>query len=129
MPMSALYGFCDGGSRRRATVRMDNGDPVNIVVSDAGVSVSSPRFGILGRRLYRTDTFEEAAVAAHRLESMCNGHLTPPGMEDPLLKTFTRAVLHCSTVAEVSEVLNGEVEPAGLDGVAVAAPTGSEGLA
>ena len=46
-------------------------------------------------------------------------------MEDPLLKTFTRAVLHCSTVAEVSEVLNGEVEPAGLDGVAVAAPTGN----
>ena len=127
--MTALYGFRDRSGRHRATIRMDNGDPVIVVVTDSGVVVRSSRFGILGRKLYRAASREEASATARRLAAMCNGDLTPPGMEEPLLKAFTRAVLRCSTVAEVSQILNGEVEPSGLEDMAVAAATGSEGIA
>ena len=84
---------------------MDNGDAVFISVADSGVSVRSSRFGFLGCRLYRARTLEEAAATAGRLDQICNGHLTPPGMDDPLLKTFTKAVLQCSSVAEVADLL------------------------
>jgi hypothetical protein len=126
-PMSALYGFQDRGGRRHAVVRMDNGDAVHISVTAAGVSVRWSRFGIVGRRLYRTDMFEEAAATARRLEAIGDGHLTPPGMDDPLLRTFTKAVVHCSTVAEVSELLNGELEP--VEHGAVVRSATSEGVA
>jgi hypothetical protein len=128
-PMAALYGFRDRGGKRHAIARMDNGDAVYIAVADSGVSVRSSRFGFLGCRLYQADTLEEARATARRLEPMCNGHLTPPGMEDPLLLTFTRAVLRCSNASEVSELLNGEPEPAELEHVLMAGPAGSEGLA
>jgi hypothetical protein len=108
---------------------MDNGDAVHIVVADSGVSVRSSRFGFLGCRLYRADTLEEASVTAQRLEQMCNGHLTPPGMDDPLLKTFTKAVLQCSSASEVSELLNGEPERVDLEDLVAAGAAGSEGVA
>jgi hypothetical protein len=106
---------------------MDNGDAVTISVVAAGVSVRWSRFGLVGRRLYRADTLERAAATARRLEAIGNGHLTPPGMDDPLLRVFTKAVVHCSTVAEVSELLNGELEP--VEHGAVIRSATSEGVA
>lgn len=127
--MAVLYGFQDRGGRRRATVRMNNGDAVHIVVTATGVSVRWSRFGLVGRTLYRTDTLEQAKATARRLEAVGNGQLTPPGMDDPLLKTFTRAVLRCSTVTEASELLNGEPERADGDVVLASGAARSESLA
>jgi len=127
--MAVLYGFQDRGGRRRATVRMNNGDAVHIVVTATGVSVRWSRFGLVGRTLYRTDMLEQAEVTARRLEAIGNGQLTPPGMDDQLLKTFTKAVVQCSTVAEVVELLNGEPETVELDAIGVVGAAGSEGLA
>lgn len=127
--MAVLYGFQDRGGRRRATVRMNNGDAVHIVVTATGVSVRWSRFGLVGRTLYRTDMLEQAEATARGLEAIGNGQLTPPGMDDQLLKTFTKAVVQCSTVAEVVELLNGEPETVELDAIGVAGAAGSEGLA
>lgn len=127
--MAVLYGFQDRGGRRRATVRMNNGDAVHIVVTATGVSVRWSRFGLVGRTLYRTDMLEQAEATARGLEAIGNGQLTPPGMDDQLLKTFTKAVVQCSTVAEVVELLNGEPETVELDAIGVVGAAGSEGLA
>jgi hypothetical protein len=118
--MATLYGFHDGGGRRHAVARIDGGDVVYIVVERSGVVVRTSRFGFFGCRLYRAKTLEEAAATAQRLEQMSNGQITPPGMDDPLLKTFTKAVLQCSSVAEVADLLNGEPERVDLEDVVAA---------
>ena len=33
-------------------------------------------------------------------------HKTPAGMTNPVFKAFTNAVLHCSSLADVTRVLN-----------------------
>jgi hypothetical protein len=127
--MAALYSFHDRGRRRYAIVRMDNGDAVYITVAKTGVLVRYSRIGFFGPKLYESTTMDDAATTAGRLQPLGNGHLTPPGMDHPLLKSFTKAVLRCSTVAEVSDVLNGASDATDLANLLVTDRANSEGVA
>ena len=87
-------------------VRMDNGHPVHIRVSRTGVTVRNSRVRFFGTTLYKSNTPDDAATFAETLHVLYGDQLTPPGMDNPVLKAFTKAVLHCSTVPEVTDVLN-----------------------
>jgi hypothetical protein len=86
-------------------VRMDNGHCVHIRVSKTGVRVRKSRVRFFGAKLYESKTPDDATTVAEKLRVVYGDELIPPGMENPVMKAFTKAVLHCSTVAEVTDVL------------------------
>jgi hypothetical protein len=85
---------------------MENRHAVHIRVLKTGVVVSYAPIGILRKQLYRSSSLDEAARFATTLRTFHNNQLTPPGLNNPLLKAFTKAALNCSTVAELYAVLN-----------------------
>jgi hypothetical protein len=87
-------------------VRMDSGHCVHIRVSRNGVTVRNSRVRFFGTKLYRSNTPDDAAAFAETLHGLYGDQLTHPGMDNPVLKAFTRAVLNCSTLPEVTDVLN-----------------------
>jgi hypothetical protein len=103
--VATLYSFQDGKRRGFSCVRMDNGHRVHIWVSRTRVRVRKSRVRFLGAKLYESNTPDDAATFAETLHVLCGDELTPPGMNNPVLKAFTKAVLRCSTVAEVIDVL------------------------
>ena len=104
--MGTLYRFQDGKRWGFSCVRMDNGHRVHIRVSRTGVTVRNSRVRFFGTKLYKSNTPDDAATFAETLHVLHGDELTPPGMNNPVLKAFTKAVLRCSTVAEVTDVLN-----------------------
>ena len=107
--MSGLHSFRDKGSGCSANVRMDNGDPVFICVAQSGVVVKKSISGLMGRKLYESQTECEAATTAKALARLFPKYLTPPWITNPVLRTFINAALHCSSAAEVNEVFNTAV--------------------
>jgi hypothetical protein len=95
-------------------VMMERRRVVHIRVTRAGVVVSHAAIGFLRRQLYRSHSLEEAASFAATLQTANNHQLTPPGMNDPILRAFTKVALSCSTVAELYEVLNAARDTAEL---------------
>ena len=108
--MATLYSFQDGTRRGFSCVRMDNGHRVRICVSRTRVRVRNSRVRFFGARLYESNTPDDAATFAETLHVLCGDELTPPGMNNPVLKAFTKAALHCSTVAEVKDVLSAATD-------------------
>ena len=107
--MSGLHSFRDKGSGCYANVRMDNGDPVFIRVAHTGVIVKKSISGLMGRKLYESQTVNEAATTARALAQLYPKRVTPPWITNPVLRSFTNAALHCSSAAEVIDVFNGAV--------------------
>ena len=113
--MATLFSFQDDDHGMTAVIRMDDGDRVHISVKRSGIIVRNSRLGFLGKKIYESTTYEDAASTATDFNRRYRSHLTPPGMNEPVLKAFTRAVLHCSTVAEITEILNTTGEEAAFE--------------
>jgi hypothetical protein len=88
---------------------MDNGDPVFIRVAHSGVVVKKSISGLMGRKLYESQTVYEAATTARALTELFPEHVTPPWITNPILRSFINAALHCSSAAEVTDVFNTAV--------------------
>jgi hypothetical protein len=108
--MSTLYSFKDGRGGCFANVRMDNGDPMFISVAQTGVLVKKSRLGWFGPKLYQSSTVNDAAETARALDSLFPEYVVPDGMTNAALRSFTNAVLHCSSTPEVARVLNTAIE-------------------
>ncbi|MEJ2581369.1 MAG: hypothetical protein P8127_07005 [Acidobacteriota bacterium] len=88
---------------------MDNGDPVFIRIAQTGVVVKKSISGLMGPKLYKSQTANEAATTADALAQLFPKPVTPPWITDPVLRSFINATLHCSSAAEVLDVLNTAV--------------------
>jgi len=111
--MAGLHSFQDNRTGCYANIRMDNGDPVYVGVAQTGVVVKKSKIGLFGAKLYVSGTVYEAAETARALDTLFPDYVTPDGMTNPVLRSFTNAALHCSSTAEVTNVINTAVERAG----------------
>lgn len=109
--MTRLDRYQDSRTGCYANIRMDNGDPCFISVAKSGVLVKKSRMGFLGAKLYEQGV-QEAAMTAKALAYLLDAMPAPEGITNPVLKSFTNAVLHCSTVAEATRILNSAVSVA-----------------
>jgi hypothetical protein len=107
--MTELIDFMDRGLRCWARFRLDSSDPCWLRVSPSGVLVKRSRLGLLGAKLYSETHPGAVAMTAAALGVLYPKPMTPRGMRDPFLIAFSNAILHCSTVQEVEESLNGAV--------------------
>jgi hypothetical protein len=110
--MAEMLNFSDGKYTCYANVRLDSGDACYISVAQSGVVVKKSRFGAFGPVLYKETIVYKAAMTAKALHYLYADNRTPPGIDNPVLKAFTNAVLHCSSAADVSGVLNQAIEVA-----------------
>lgn len=110
--MGALGSYKDSRTGCYANVRMDNGDPCWISVAQTGVVVKKSRVGLFGAKLYEQKRAYDAAMTAKALAYLYPDRLTPADMTNPVLSSFTNAVLNCSTLAEATRVLNEAVREA-----------------
>ena len=104
--MSRIQSFKDSKENCYSNVRLDNGDPVFISVAQTGVLVKKSKLGFFGPKLYQSLTVYDAARTAQALHGLFPDYIGPDGMTNPTLRSFTNAILHCSTPAEVVNVLN-----------------------
>ncbi len=110
--MTSLHSYKDSRIGCYANVRMDNGDPCFISVAQTGVLVKKSRVGLFGAKFYHQRRIYDAAMTAKALAYLYPERLTPPDVTNPVLNSFTNAVLHCSTLAEATRVLNEAVREA-----------------
>lgn len=104
--MTHLVRFLDAAPKGVwSNIRMDNNDPCWIGVADTGVLVKKSKIGVFGRKLY-DESISKSANTALALSKQYQDDMTPSEMRHPLLKAFANAALHCSTIEEVSKVLN-----------------------
>jgi hypothetical protein len=108
--MTRLHSFKDGKFGCYANVRLDNGDPIFISVAQTGVLVKKSRIGFFGPKLYESRTVYDAAKTAEALHDLFPDYAGADGMTNITLRAFTNAVLHCSTTAEVANVLNTAID-------------------
>lgn len=105
--MTELIRFMDGDRKGRwANIRMDNGDPCWIGIAQTGILVKKSNVGLFGAKLYKEKNIYRASKTAQALQELYADDLTPAEIWNPVLKSFVNAVLHCSTLAEVTTVLN-----------------------
>jgi len=93
---------------RWAKVQLQSGDPIWISVASVGVIVKRSKVGILGKKLFDGNLGVSFKKSEALLITFPNP-LTPFGMDDPVLKAFTNAVLHCSNLQEVEQALSGSI--------------------
>jgi hypothetical protein len=110
-----LHSYKDDSGGCYSNIRMNNGDPCFVSVARSGVLVKRSRTGLFGAKLYKKDAYESAMTAA-ALDGLYPKRLTPEGMTNPVLVSFTNVILHCSSLSEASTVLNEAVEKAGSAG-------------
>ena len=108
--MTELHSYKDSGAGCFANIRMDNGDPCFISVAQTGVLVKKSKLGWLGAKLYDEKLVYNAAKTAQALAEIYPEKLTPEDITNPVLDAFTNAVLHCSTLAEATIVINKALE-------------------
>ena len=84
---------------------MDDGDPCWLSVSQAGVLVKKSKLGIMGAILYDEKNIHKAATNAQKLAEAYTGE-APEDMTNLVLKAFTNTIMECSTLAEVTRILN-----------------------
>jgi hypothetical protein len=106
-----LY-FSDPSNKRPglgATIRLDSGEPCIVSIAQSGVRVKKTRLGFFGAVLYEEKVVYKAALTAKALSFLYPNNLLPPGFTNPVLRAFANAIMHCSTCAEVSIILNEAV--------------------
>jgi hypothetical protein len=107
----------NGRPGRGATIRLDGGEPCLISIAQTGVRVKKSRYGWFGPILYNERNVYKAASTAMALSFLYRENQLPAGFTDPVLRSFTNAVLHCSTCAEVAVILNEAVVKAKAQGL------------
>lgn len=106
-----LY-FSDPSNKRPgvgATIRLDSGEPCIVSIAQSSVRVKKTRLGFFGTLLYQEKDVYKTASTARALSFIYPKNLLPPGFTNPILRVFANAIMHCSTCAEVSVVLNEAV--------------------
>jgi hypothetical protein len=71
--------------------------------------VKKSRLGFFGALLYEEKVAYKTALTAKALSFLYPKSLLPPGFTNPVLRAFANAIMHCSTCAEASIVLNEAV--------------------
>ena len=105
--MTELVRFLDDDRKGRwANIRMDNGDPCWIGIAQTGILVKKSKIGLFGAKLYEEKDIYKAAKTAQILSEKYQDDLTPNEMCNPVIKSIVNAILHCSSLAEVTIVLN-----------------------
>ena len=89
-----------------ATVRFSNGDSCTVSIAKTSISVKKSRSGFLGAVLYREENTYKNAQTAMALAYLFQERRFPDGVHSPILRSFLNAILHCSSVADVSVSLN-----------------------
>ncbi len=110
--MTELYNFKDGMVSCYSNIRMDNGDPCFISVAQAGVLVRKSKFGLFGAKLFNNSDIYFCGNIARALWYLYPENKLPDGFSNPVLQAFTNAVMHCSTLAEVTRDLNEAIRDA-----------------
>ena len=110
--MTEVHSCKDGATGCYANVRMDNGDPCFISVAQTGILVKKSKSGMFGPILYDNKNAYDAAMAAIALQFLYPKKRTPSEITNPILNAVLNAVLHCSSIAEVTLVLNEAVKDA-----------------
>lgn len=72
--------------------------------------VKKSKMGWFGAKLFDESNVHKLAKTAQYLHAKYPDDLTPSDMWNPVLKAFVNAVLHCSTIVEVTMVLNEAYE-------------------
>lgn len=110
--MTELHSFKDGKTGCFSNIRMDDGDPCYISVAQTGVLVKKSKIGMFGAKLFDNSDVYSCANIAKALAYLYPENELPDGFSNPVLKAFTNAVMHCSSLAEVTRVLNEAIKDA-----------------
>ena len=94
---------------RGITDRFDNSEPCTLSIARASVRVRKSRYGLFGATLYEEKVVYKSARTALALAYLYRDYLLPPGFNDPVLRAFANAIMHCGSCSEVSAVLNEAV--------------------
>ena len=104
--LSLYYDDLDGRVKGCwSNIRMDNDDPCWIGIANTGVSIKKSKIGIFGRKIYEKGPLINQYVIAEKLNEEFPKDLTPNDIVHPILKAFTNAALHCSSLEELEEKL------------------------
>ena len=104
--MSKLICFVDdeetGGWAR---IMMQNGDYCWVEVSEEAIQVKHSKDGFFGLKMYEERDAEKAKQLANHFGTVLS-NIAPEEMHHPVLKPLVNTVLHCSSLAEVTWILN-----------------------
>lgn len=117
--MSKLTWFSDDARKGHlANIRMDNGESCWVIISRSGITVKKSRAGIFGQRLYEESNIYRVAKTAETLSLLYTDNMLPAEMKNPVLKSFTNALLHCRSLTEAVTLLKEvSTHPDGRRGV------------
>ena len=121
--MTQLRSFKDTESSCYSTIEMNYGTLGRIVleheevlkdyreicqisVEQTGVIVKKFIKGMVGLKEYGREAVYDADKIGTVLHQLYPDDLSPQEMKNPVLKSFTNAILHCSNLDEVTRVLN-----------------------
>ena len=97
-----------------ATIELDNGEICSVSVAQVGVLVKTIKKGLLaqffGAKLYNEEVLHNAAATGMALNILYPNYAVNVRFKNPILASFTNAIWHCSTAAEVSTVLNTAID-------------------
>ena len=85
---------------------MDNGDPCWIGITQSGVLVKTSKMSLFRAKLFDESNVYKLEKTAMSLKEKYEDDLTPQEMWNPVLKAFVNTILHCSSLAVVSRILN-----------------------
>lgn len=113
--MSTLLHFADSkAGGHGATIKLDSGETCTISIAENGARVKNSRLGFLGPILYKDNSLDQAKLTAKALLFLFDDSLFPLRYRNkndeisfysPVLSSFTNAILHCSTCAQVAITL------------------------
>jgi tetratricopeptide (TPR) repeat protein len=113
--MPVLLHFADSKTGGHgATIRLDSGEPCTVSIAQNGARVKKSRLGFLGSVLYKDNNLDQSKLTAKALLFLFDDNLFPLRYRNkndeiswfsPVLSSFTNAILHCSTCAEVAVTL------------------------
>lgn len=104
--MTELVRFQDNQKGRWANIRMDNGDPCWISVAQTGVLIKKSKVGLFGAKVYEESDALTIGNIISALNDSYRDNLAPQDIGNPVLRSYVNAVLHCSDLAEVRQVLD-----------------------
>jgi hypothetical protein len=102
--MGKVIRFQDDGKACYSRVDWESGDPAFISVAQVGVLVKRSRLGILGVKLYdETDIHNCVAMSRvldNHILSPSSISSLPPGLNGPVLQSFTRLAIEATSAVE-----------------------------
>ena len=88
-----------------ARIQLQSGDHCWVEVSRQKIQVKHSNSGFFGVKMYEEKDAERALRAVQQF-GCTYPNIAPDEMRHPLLKPIVNTVLHCSSLAEVTRVLN-----------------------